>query len=273
MTSNNYNINKTSPDSIILYFICYFSMFTSILVIITLLFINKCKTTPSRLVLFMNISMTAWTIAKLPFTYSGEICQISGFIVNYSVCQILIITYYLLTATNIANLISNAEIQKSSDCQLNNKTLIIIFGLPIILGILPFTTSSYHRQNAWCQLDRSSKREIGTIILSFIFIWICQLIVLFKLYQVLRKIWNLPTAAFYETIHRVIYGPALYATYTTIIFLLVDIVVIYTLLYESTMSSKVEYYLDYTYAILQYLLGIGYAAIYLFEKENLVVRS
>lgn len=268
--SKDYNIDPSSPDSVILYFTCCLSMFCTFLVVLTLI-INKSKTAPSRLVLFMNLSMTLWILAKLPFTYTGHICQISGFIINYSVCQILIVTYYLLTATNIVTLISNADIQKSTDCQLNTRARLIIFIVPILLGLLPFTTTSYHRQNAWCQLDRSSIREITTIIFSFLFIWFFQLIVLHKLYEVLKKIWNLPSAVFYETINRVIYGPALYATYTTIIFLCIDVVAVYTLIYDTTMTSKTEYYLDYTYAMLQYFLGIGYSAIFLFEKDNLKV--
>jgi hypothetical protein len=34
-----------------------------------------------------------------------------------------------------------------------------------------------------------------------------------------------------------------------------------------------DYYLEYAYAILQYVLGLGYAAIYFFEKDNLQVTQ
>lgn len=267
----NFDPNITSPASIGLFVI--FSLSISLTSVVILLLIwNRSKTASSRLVLLMNISMAAWTISKLPFTYSGLSCQITGFIVNYSVYQILVITYFLLTSTNIASLISNSEIQKTSECRLDKKTLFIIYFIPFILAVFPFATSSYVSSNGWCLLDHDSRRDVAVLFLSLACIWGCQLIVLSQLYIVLKKIWDYPSDVFYETVHRVIYGPALYATYTTIIFIFIDVVILYAVVKQPESYSKGDYFLEYTYAILQYALGMGYAAIYFFEKENLQVR-
>jgi hypothetical protein len=268
----DFDPNITSPASIGLFLIFSVSILLTSIVIILLIW-NRSKTASSRLVLLMNISMAAWTISKLPFTYSGVACQITGFIVNYSVYQILVITYYLLTSTNIASLISNSEIQKTSECRLDNKTLFIIYVVPFVFAVFPFATSSYISSNGWCMLDHESRHGAAVLFLSFTCIWGCQLTVLYQLYKVLKKIWDYPSDVFYETIHRVIYGPALYASYTTFIFLLVDIVILYAVIEHPRTNSKGDYFLEYTYAILQYALGMGYAAIYFFEKDNLQVRS
>jgi hypothetical protein len=262
----------SSPGTIGLFLTFSISLLFTLIVII-LLIINRTKTASSRLVLLMNISMAAWTISKLPFTYTGFLCQITGFIVNYSVFQILIITYFLLTSTNIASLISNSEIQKSSECRLDNKSLIIIFIVPFLLALIPFSTSHYQETNGWCLMDHESHHAVVVVFITFTCIWICQLIVLYQLYKVLKKIWDYPSDVFYQTIHRVISGPALYASFTTIIFICIDVVLITAVIYNPEPKSEGDYFLEYAYAILQYVLGMGYAAIYFFEKENLQVLS
>lgn len=58
--------------------------------------------------------------------------------------------------------------------------------------------------------------------------------------------------------------------YTCVIFLLIDVVVVYSVLYSH--GPQGQYYIDYTYVILQYLLGFGYAVIYYsIERKNLQV--
>jgi hypothetical protein len=267
----DFDPNISSPASIGLFIIFAVSILLTSVVIILLIW-NRSKTASSRLVLLMNISMAAWTICKLPFTYSGISCQIAGFIVNYSVYQILLITYYLLTSTNIASLISNSEIQKTSECRLDTKSSLIIHLVPLVLAAFPFATSSYISSNGWCILEHESRPGAAVLFLSFTCIWGCQLIVLYQLYLVLKKIWDYPSDVFYETIHRVVFGPALYATYTTIIFICVDVVILYAVIEHPQSNSKGDYFLEYTYAILQYALGMGYAAIYFFEKDNLQVK-
>jgi hypothetical protein len=262
----------SSPGSIGLFLTFSVSLLFTLIVIIFLL-LNRTKTASSRLVLLMNISMAAWTISKLPFVYSGFLCQVTGFIINYSVIQILLITYFLLTSTNIANLISNSEIQKASECRLDNKSLLLIFIVPFLLAIFPFTISHYRDTNGFCLMDHDSPHDVTVIFVSFTCIWICQLIVLYQLYKVLKKIWDYPPDVFYQTIHRVIYGPALYASYTTFIFICIDVVLISAVIYHPEPKSEGDYYLEYAYAILQYVLGLGYAAIYFFEKDNLQVTQ
>lgn len=262
--------SMTSPGSIFLFFVFSCSLFLSILAIIFLLK-NGIKTSPSRLVLFMHVSMGAWTTFKMPFVFNGFLCQIAGFVINYSVIQILIITYFLLTSTNIASLISNSEIQKTSECQLDRKSLLIIFLVPLAFALFPFSATEYNKSNGWCVLDHDSNGDVAIIFLSFVCLWCFQLIILYQLYKVLKKIWDYPTDVFYETVQRVLYGPTLYATFTTIIFICIDVVIIYAASTQYEKDSMANYYLEYTYAILQYVLGMGYAAIYFFEKDNLKV--
>jgi hypothetical protein len=258
----------TSPSSIILFIIPSISIILSFFVVFSITFLLPSSTTSSKLVRLLHLSILIGTIFKLPFVFSGHIiCQCSGFVINYVGCQVILITFYLFHETNIFQIVKNQEVSVRN--KLSLKSLAILTLVPFVVGIISITFASYHRHGPWCQINSSTVSSSYVILTVYVFLWLIQLLLFSNLFYLIYLLSSLPTHLIFETLTNILSGPISFALYTSLIYLSLDLVVLSSI-FSSSEKSLEEYYLDYSFSILQYLLGLGYALIYfLLEQKNL----
>jgi hypothetical protein len=274
MGNENDEYDTPSPSSlasIILILIASISFLLSFSVILLLTFVTPSATSSSKLILLLHLSISLGIIFKFPYLLSdGILCQVSGFIINYVGCQIILITYSLFSVTNIFSIVANNEVTNSYEYKINPLIVILVLVVPLVTGFVPIFFTEYHQVGPWCQIDHAQDSSTYVIITIYVFLWILQLVIFSQFFYLIYLLWRLPSDLIYLTISRILAGPISFAVYTCVIFLSIDVVVLYSVLYSH--GPQGQYYIDYTYVILQYLLGFGYAIIYFtIERKNLQV--
>jgi hypothetical protein len=274
MSDDEYDTpSPSSLTSIFLILIASISFLLSFSVIPLLTFLTPSATSSSKLILLLHLSISVGILFKFPYLLiDGIFCQVSGFIINYVGCQIILITYALFYVTNIFSIVTNNEIMNSHEYKINPLIVILVLVIPLVTGFIPIFFTEYHQVGPWCQIDHSKDSSSYVIIAIYVFLWILQLVIFSKFFYLIYLLWRLPYDLIFLTITRILSGPISFALYTCVIYLSIDIVVLYSSLYSH--GPQGQYFIDYAYVILQYLLGFGYAIIYYtIEREKLQVRS
>mmetsp|Transcript_21541 Transcript_21541/g.31299 ORF Transcript_21541/g.31299 Transcript_21541/m.31299 type:complete len:326 (+) Transcript_21541:99-1076(+) len=265
---DDYSIPLKAPSSVIMLILCISSACSTLYVVINVIRVGF-KTSSSKLVLYLNLTITLWTIATLPYVYTEDVCDIFGFVFSYAVYQSILITYFMLKKTNVLRLIDNTEVTETTEMVLEARIVWIILLVPLIPATISVLGNSFEKRFNWCQLDRQSQSGFYIYVVSLVLVWIVELATIWEIGVIMQRLWDLPRLVFIDMSAQILCGPAAYALFTTGVFLLVDVVIIYDLYRKGGSSGQEKYYIAYAYHILQYLLGIGYAVIFLHDRKSL----
>jgi hypothetical protein len=260
-----------AASSIINMILCLISAIATISVAI-IVRTSGYKTSSSKLVLYLNLSMSAWVLSKLPHTYPDYFCNVVGFMYSYCVFQVLAITFFMLKATNTALIFSDMEGTSSADLKLDRKTFWILVLSPLIVAVPSIGVGRYHKKFEWCQFDLDGEAGLAMYIFIIVLAWAILIGSLFQLRRIYNTVKTLPQTVHDEVKKQILGGPAMYAILTVIFFVLYDLILVYAVLRSPSNSDMEQYYLDYIVFSMQYLLGIGYAAIFALESDTLQVQ-
>lgn len=260
-----------APSSVLLLLLASFSILCTLFVIISILGIGT-KSEASKTVLYINISMLFAIISKFPFVYdaSDNTCQFMVSFFWYWFYVVVILSALMIRATNK---MLTQESLVSNDFRiysLDNNYKYIVFIVPLIAALIPLVSKIKQTDIHWCSLDNDNKEQSTLLSLFLAIDWIIELYAVYQMILLFLYLRTLPNELLDLVKPKLLYGPLSYAAITMIVFISVDIIVIYSLVTELTPIS--DYYTQYALVVLLYCMGISYGVIFYIQKQYVEVN-
>jgi hypothetical protein len=207
--------------------------------------------------------------------FPDYLCNMAGFLYTYAVYEVLAITVFMVKATQTALVITDTEEIRANDFKFDRRTILILIILPLFISVPSTFIGGYHTKFGWCIFEAESEAGHWMYIVILAAAWTIMITLLFQLVRIFIIVRRLPQTVYEEIKKQIMSGTGMYAALTVMFCVLYDFLYLFAYIRkrQDKFSDVADYYFYYALYTMQYVLGIAYAAVFVYQSGSLKVRT
>lgn len=179
----------TTAPYMALYVIGFISVCCSSFVVHSILRSSPLKITMTRLVLYLHLTLIWEDVVSMPYAFAGNqgLCQSMAFFWTYtSLSRILIVACLVVLYRNFLF----EESFPTLTGIVHRWSEWIVFVLPALPAVTPFTTNSFGGDGKWCAIIIGPKSDLMALIALYSWAWILLVWTFYVLMQTLIRVYK-----------------------------------------------------------------------------------